>query len=242
VSAPVLIFGGSGGIGSALARRLVQRGSRVHLAARDEQKLDVIAIELNVPYSVCDVLDERAVETTVAEAGEQDGLAGLAYAIGSIDLGPFRRTDFDQYMAAFGLNVAAAARAIRIAQRPLASAEGSVLLFSTVAVQQGFPNHAVIAAAKGGVEGLTRALAAELAPRIRVNAIAPSLTRTPLAGRLVSNETVARSIAGLHPLGRLGMPDDIAALGALLLSADASWITGEVIGVDGGRGRLRVKD
>jgi NAD(P)-dependent dehydrogenase (short-subunit alcohol dehydrogenase family) len=117
----------------------------------------------------------------------------------------------------------------------------SILLFSTVAVQQGFAAHASVAMAKGAVEGLTRSLAAELAPKIRVNAIAPSLTKTQLTQSLTRNETTAQAIAALHPLQRLGEVDDIAGLAAFLLGADAGWITGQVIGVDGGRSTLRTK-
>ncbi len=116
-----------------------------------------------------------------------------------------------------------------------------MVLFSTVAVGQGFANHAVIAAAKGGVEGLVRSLAAELAPKVRVNAIAPSLTRTPLAAPLLQNETVAKAIAQLHPLQRLGEADDVASLAAFLLGPNSTWITGQVFGVDGGRSTLRTK-
>jgi len=117
----------------------------------------------------------------------------------------------------------------------------SILLFSTVAVQQGFAAHASVAMAKGAVEGLTRALAAELAPKIRVNAIAPSLVQTPLAEPITRNVATAQAIAALHPLQRLGTPNDIAGMAAFLLSAEADWITGQVIGVDGGRSSLRVK-
>ena len=118
---------------------------------------------------------------------------------------------------------------------------GSVVLFSTVAVQQGFPNHSIIAAAKGAVEGLTRALAAELAPHVRVNAVAPSLTRTPLAAALTQNEPMAKAIAAMHALPRLGEPEDMAACAAFLLSPDSGWVTGQIIGVDGGRSTLRTK-
>ena len=116
-----------------------------------------------------------------------------------------------------------------------------MVLFSTVAVQQGFPNHSVIAAAKGAVEGLTRSLAAELAPAIRVNAVAPSLTQTPLAAALTRNDQMAKAIAGMHAIPRLGDPEDIAACAAFLLSPESGWITGQIIGVDGGRSTLRVK-
>jgi NAD(P)-dependent dehydrogenase (short-subunit alcohol dehydrogenase family) len=112
---------------------------------------------------------------------------------------------------------------------------------SSVAVAQGFPAHASVSMAKGAVEGLTVALAAELAPRIRVNCIAPSLTRTPLAVGLTGSETMASAIAALHPIPRLGEPDDVAALGALLLDSEAGWITGQIIGVDGGRSMLRTR-
>ena len=115
------------------------------------------------------------------------------------------------------------------------------MLFSTVAATQGFPNHSVIAAAKGAVEGFARSLAAEWSPEVRVNCVAPSLTRTPLAEPLLCSEQMERSIAQLHPLGRLGEPEDAAALAAFLLSPDSGWITGQIVGVDGGRGALRTK-
>jgi NAD(P)-dependent dehydrogenase (short-subunit alcohol dehydrogenase family) len=118
---------------------------------------------------------------------------------------------------------------------------GSVVLFSSVAAQQGFSLHASIGMAKGAVDGLTLSLAAELSPKIRVNAIAPSLTRTRLAEGILSSEKVAEAIAGMHALERIGMPEDVAALAAFLLSEEADWITGQIISVDGGRSTLRVK-
>jgi NAD(P)-dependent dehydrogenase (short-subunit alcohol dehydrogenase family) len=122
-----------------------------------------------------------------------------------------------------------------------ADGTGAILLVSTVAVAQGFTAHASVAMAKGAVEGLTLALGAELAPKIRVNCVAPSLTRTPMARALTGNEQMATAIAQMHAMQRLGEPDDIAALAAFLLSPDAGWITGQIVGVDGGRSMLRTK-
>ena len=143
----------------------------------------------------------------------------------------------------FRINALGAFQAVQAALPALKAHEGtaSIVLFSTVAVQQGFTAHASIAMAKGAVEGLTLSLAAELAPKIRVNCIAPSLTRTELAAPLLGNETMVTAIGGMHALQRLGEADDVAPLAALLLSDEAGWITGQSIGVDGGRARLRTK-
>ena len=241
-SAPILIVGGSGGTGSALAQRLTDAGRRVHIAGRNEGKLSGWAATLGADYSVCDVLDPGSLRRSVEAAASSGALAGLAYAVGSIVLKPLSRAEPNDFDNAFALNVVGAAQAVRFAQPALAAAGGAVLLFSTVAVAQGFANHAIISAAKGGVEGLTRALAAELAPKIRVNCVAPSLTRTPLAEPLTANPTMAKAIADMHPLRRLGDPADLAAIGAFLLGPDAGWITGQIVGVDGGRSCLRVKD
>jgi NAD(P)-dependent dehydrogenase (short-subunit alcohol dehydrogenase family) len=175
-------------------------------------------------------------------AGATGRLGGLAWCVGSIVLKPLKAVTEEDLVTAFHLNAVAPTLAVRAGQSALQAGEGAVLLFSTVAVSQGFANHAVVSAAKGAVEGLTRALAAELAPTVRVNAIAPSLTRTRMAQALTGNEAMAKAIAGLHALPRLGRPDDIAALAALLLdNRRAGWITGQIIGVDGGRASLRTK-
>jgi NAD(P)-dependent dehydrogenase (short-subunit alcohol dehydrogenase family) len=136
-----------------------------------------------------------------------------------------------------------AALAIQAALPALKKSTGSasIMLFSSVAALQGFTSHASMGMAKGAVDGLTLSLAAELAPKVRVNAIAPSLTRTPLASSILSNEQLAAALGGLHALERLGTPEDIAALSALLLSPEADWITGQIISVDGGRSTIRTK-
>jgi NAD(P)-dependent dehydrogenase (short-subunit alcohol dehydrogenase family) len=239
--APILVFGATGGVGSALARRLAATGTPLFLTARSAERLAALGSELNAPYAAADATDTHAVADVVARAAGGDGLAGLAYCVGSIVLKPLKAATEQEMMDAFRLNAVGAAMAVKAAQTPLAAAGGAVVLFSTVAVAQGFTFHTIISAAKGAVEGLTRALAAELAPKVRVNAVAPSLTRTPLADSLTRNPAMAKGIADLHALPRLGESEDIAATAAFLLSADASWITGQVIAVDGGRSRVRTK-
>lgn len=236
----VVIYGGSGGIGAATARALAARGHALHLVGRDGDRLAALATELGAGTTRADVTDPDSFARVAADAGGP--LAGLVYAVGSINLKPLPRLTPADFQADFRLNAEGAALAVQAALPGLKAAESaSVVLFSTVAVAQGFASHASVAMAKGAVEGLTRALAAELAPKIRVNAVAPSLTRTPLAAPLTRTETAATAIAQMHALPRLGEPEDAGALAAFLISAEASWITGQVIGVDGGRSTLRTR-
>lgn len=238
---PIVILGAHGGIGEALARRLAGQGHSLFLTARDERNLDGLAEELGARTASLDVMDEDAIAEVVGSADPGDGIAGLAYCVGSIVLKPLKSAASSDFIDTFRLNAPGAALAVKAAEKGLKKAGGSVVLFSTVAVQQGFNNHSVISAAKGSVEGLTRALAAELAPKIRVNAIAPSITDTGIAEKLLSSEQMAKGLADMHPVGRYGRPDDIAAMAALLLDGEAGWVTGQVIAVDGGRGALRTR-
>lgn len=167
--------------------------------------------------------------------GLPESLSGLAYFPGSIDLKPLRSLTAGDLRTAFELNAVGAFHAVQACAERLRKAPGSgIVLFSTVAVGRGMAFHAAVAAAKGAVEGLTRSLAAELAPLVRVNCIAPSLTRTPLAAKLLSTPEREATSADRHPLKRVGEAHEIAAMAAFLLSDDARWITGQVIGVDGG--------
>ena len=240
--ATIIIFGGAGGIGSAIARRLVKRGDTPFLVGRDPAKLDAVAREIGAPSTLCDVTDGDAVSAAVAEAAEGGELTGLVYAVGTINLKPIGALTAADFERDWRVNALGAALAMKAAAPALKQVEGaSAVLFSTVAVRQGFAAHASVSMAKGAVEGLTLALAAELAPKIRVNCIAPSLTRTPLAEALTRNEALAKGVAETHALRRLGEADDVAGLAAFLLGPDSAWITGQVIGIDGGRSTLRTK-
>ena len=235
----IVVAGATGGIGAALARRLAARGAEPFLLARDPARLAALGAELGAPWRAVDVTDAPALKAALAEAGTP--LRGLAFCIGSILLKPAGRLTEADFLDAFRLNALAAAMAVQAAMPALAAGQGSVVLFSSVAARKGFANHAAISAAKAAVEGLAVALAAELAPQVRVNCIAPSLTKTQLAEPLTRSPQMADAIARQHPIPRLGEAEDVAALADFLLSDAAGWITGQVIGVDGGRGAVAGK-
>ena len=227
-----LVVGGSSGIGLALVKRLSADGHQVIGISRTSESLASIP---NVEHVVCDLLTDEVLPEWFG-----DSLDGLVYCPGTVNLKPFRSLSPDLFREDFELNVVGAVKSVQAALKPLkASGAGSVLLFSTVAVPQGMSFHASIAASKGAIEGLTRSLAAELAPAIRVNALAPSLTESGLTERFVANDDKRKAASERHPLGRFGQPEDFAEVGRLLLTEAGSWITGQVIGVDGGLSTLR---
>jgi NAD(P)-dependent dehydrogenase (short-subunit alcohol dehydrogenase family) len=230
----IVLVGGSSGIGRAVLKQLTGEGAEVLHFSRSKALPQVPA---GVSHTVFD-----AVSDEFPAAALPNRIDGLVYSPGSIRLRPFARLKEEDFLADFRLNVLGAVKTVQGCLPALKKAENGagIVLFSTVAVQTGMPFHASVASAKGAVEGLTRSLAAELAPRIRVNAVAPSLTDTPLAGGLLSDEDRRKAAAERHPMKRFGSAEDIAAAACFLLGASASWITGQVIGADGGMGAIRL--
>ncbi len=226
-----LVVGGTSGIGRALVDELINHGHHCWVWAREPRDLPTSS---NVHFSTVDVTADELPKAALPET-----LAGIAYCPGSIELKSFRGLKADAFRAAFEINVIGAVNCIQAAERALKkSDQAAIVLFSTVAVQRGMPFHAAVAAAKGGIEGITRSLAAEFAPKIRVNAIAPSLTDTPLASKLLGTPEKRTASAERHPLKRIGTPTEIAKMAALLLSEDTAFVTGQIIGMDGGMGSI----
>ena len=232
-----LIFGATGSIGSSLSNQMYNEKQDCHLIGRNEEELKEIASKLNYSYSVCDVLKLNFADKLVKDLAETE-ILGLAYCVGSIDLKPLRTTRAKDFVSSYVLNLVAATDIIRTFQDNLKRNNGSIVMFSTVAAKKGFPNHSIISPAKAAVEGLTVALAAELAPHTRVNCIAPSLTKSKMSTFLLQNLKTIDSISKLHPLKRIGEGFDAANLAKFLLSKNSSWITGQIIGVDGGRATI----
>ncbi len=227
-----LIIGGSSGIGQQLANTLAANNHAVWATFyRHHSKSE----HANLSYHALNVLDE-----TLNLDFLPNRLDGLVYCPGSIHLKPFTRIKPESFIEDFRLQVGGAIRVMQsVLPKLKASEASSIVLFSTVAVQHGFSFHAQVSASKGAVEGLTRALAAELAPKIRVNCIAPSITDTPLAAQLLNSQEKRQANAQRHPLKRIGNTSDIAAMAAFLLSEQANWITGQILPVDGGMSRIK---
>ena len=235
MSEKYIIFGATGSIGSSLAEKLKNSGNELHLVARNEEAVQNIAEKLSFTYTAADVLENDFIEKVKSDVPEA---RGIAYCVGSIDLKPLRMIKEQDFNSCMKLNLYSAVEVIKGYQESLKKNKGSIVLFSTVAAQRGFTNHAIIASAKAAVEGLTVSLAAEFAPNIRVNCIAPSLTNSKIAEPMLKNKVLAEGIAKAHPLKRLGEGQDSAALAKFLLTDESSWMTGQIIAVDGGRSKL----
>ena len=243
-SAPVVLIAGvTGGIGSALARRLAAAGAAVAGYARDEARLAALAAELPGLFTVvADATQPAAVEAAVAATVARFGrLDAYVHAVGSILIKPAHQTRPEEWLRVLDLNLNSAFYGLRAALGPMQTqGGGSIVLVSSVAAQAGLPAHEAIAAAKGGIDGLVGAAAASYAPRnIRVNAVAPGLVDTPLAAPLLASEAARAFSEKMHPLGRIGRPDQVASLIAWLLTPDADWVTGQIYSIDGGLAHLR---
>ncbi|MDB4505986.1 SDR family oxidoreductase [Saprospiraceae bacterium] len=226
-----LVVGGSYGIGLEVVKSLVGQNANVYVLARTEGDLPA---SNNIHFQEYDVLGEEKIVLP-------ETLNGVVYCPGSINLKPFRSLKPDAFRSDFEINLIGAVKVLQAAQRLLQKTENSsVVLFSTVAVQQGMPYHSSVAASKGAIEGLARTLAAEWAPKVRVNVVAPSLTDTPLAARLLSSDERRDTSAQRHPLKRIGTVSDISEVVCFLLSQKSAWMTGQVLGVDGGISSLKV--
>lgn len=229
-----VIAGGSRGIGLELVRLLAPSAGRIDVWSRG---VDDLRPEGPIRHTACDFADPAG-----ALPEPPDEIHGAVYCPGTITLRSFRSLQPADFRQDLEVNLLGAVRFLQACLPRLKGHDGgpaSVVLFSTVAVGQGMPMHAAVASAKGAVEGLTRALAAEWAPQIRVNAIAPALTDTPLASRLLSSPEKREAMAARYPLKRVGAAGDAAAMARFLLSPESGWITGQVVGVDGGMSTLR---
>jgi 3-oxoacyl-[acyl-carrier protein] reductase len=226
----ILIVGGSSGIGLALTEHLALKNN-IYVASRSSEAVK----HLNVTPFYFDALEGEMDTNLLPEK-----LHGLVYCPGSINLRPFKGLKLESFQSDFEINVLGAVRAVKSVLGHLsASGDAAIVFYSTVAVQTGMPFHSSVAASKGAIEGLTRSLAAEFAPKIRVNAIAPSLVNTPLASKFLNNEAKMEKANERHPLGRVGSAKEIAQATAFLLGEESSWMTGKVLQVDGGIGNLK---
>lgn len=226
-----VIVGASKGIGNALAKRLLSAGHDLTAISRTIGDLDRLKNASFHPFDVAETAEFPPI---------QGAIDGIAYCPGTINLRPFDRLSQDDFLNDLNINLLGAVRTIQALLPNLKESQTpGIVLFSTVAVQTGMGFHASIAAAKGAVEGLTRSLAAEFAPTIRVNCIAPSLTDTPLAEKLLNTDSKRLGGIQRNPLNKIGSADDVAAMAEFLLSDDSKWITGQIIHVDGGMGAVR---
>lgn len=231
MSANYLIVGGGSGIGKVIAEKLQAEGKNVWAFSRNIESANLAS---GIQKKNFDVLNDEELPEI------PDTLDGLVYCPGSIDLKPFERIKLDAFRADLEINYLGAIKVLKACMPALKkTGNSSVVLFSTVAVQTGLPFHTSIAGAKGAVEGLGRSLAAEYAPKVRVNVIAPSLTDTPLAESLLSSDRKREANADRHPLKKVGQPEDIAEMGHYLLSQKSAWVTGQIFKVDGGMSAIR---
>lgn len=230
----IFIVGGSSGIGLEIVKKFRGNRSEIYVGSRNNESLS--------EYPDIHHLQMDITEETPELSGLPEVIHGLVYCPGTIVLKPFQRLTIADFQNDYEINLLGAVKIIQSCLKKLKKSPtgASIVMFSTVAVKVGMPFHASVASAKAAVEGLVKSLAAEFAPRIRVNAIAPSLTNTPLAQSLLSSEERQKASAERHPLKRIGSPQEIAALAQYLLTDEGSWVTGQIFHVDGGMSSTRV--
>lgn len=241
----IFIVGGSSGIGAEVARQCAAKGFRLLVTGRDQERLEAIGEETGAMTVKLEARDSAAVDAAFSQGMEHFGrVDGVVNCAGSILLKPAHLISDSEFADTIGINLITAFNVLRAASRIMMRQEGggSIVLCSSVAARRGLINHEAIAAAKAGVEGLALAAAASYAKsKIRINCVAPGLTRTPLARSLTDNPAIAKASAALHPLGRLGEAHEVAAAISWLLDPGQSWITGQVLGVDGGFASLQAR-
>ena len=240
MSKKFLIIGATGAVGSSLVK-LIKDDDRLaneaHLVGKNEEEVSKLSDQTVFNYTVADVLQSDFLEKIEKDVKDVE-INGIAYCVGSIDLKPINLITKKDYLKSFELNFFPIVDIIKKFQENLKRNKSSIVLFSTVAVKQGFANHSIISPVKASLEGLTVSLASELAPNVRVNCIAPSLSTSKMANKMLKNPKISEAIAKQHPLKRIGEGLDSAALAKFLLSSESSWITGQIIGVDGGRSNI----
>ncbi|MDC0302688.1 SDR family oxidoreductase [bacterium] len=238
-----LITGANGGIGSALARKLHAAGTRLTLAGRNKPALIDLAAELGAKALICDFTQPDEVAACANSALEELGeIDAVAHCIGSILLKPAHLTSVPDWQSVMETNLNSAFYLLHNLARPMSKSGGSIAFVTSVAAEKGLSNHEAIASAKAGLAGLTRSAAATYAKSdLRINCVAPGLTDTPLAAPITGNEAARKYSEAMHPLGRLGTPEEIASALYFLLSPDNTWITGQSLSVDGGLSSLQTK-
>lgn len=236
----VLVFGASGGIGKAICSRLLEAGARVGGVSRDLSLLE--GVKVSDKYLLESVSFE-GIDSIVKSAKELWGkVDAVINCIGSVILKPAHLTSEEELRKTIHINLETAFAVLRAGVKAFGDSGGSVVLFGSAAAQTGLPNHEAIAASKGAVIALTKSAAASYAPKkVRINCICPGLTKTKMTERITSSEQAVQYSLKMHPLGRLGEPEDIAGLASFLVSDESSWMTGQAIGVDGGLGALKTQ-
>lgn len=236
-----LVFGAYGGVGSSLARLLTREGAHLALSGRDTDRLSALASELDALSLPADATVFDDVASVIEEADDAlEGLDGVVSCVGSVLLKPSHLTSSDEWADTLHTNLTSSFAILRSASKALRKNGGAIVFVSTAAASIGLPNHEAIAAAKGGIDAMVRSAAATYGSAgVRVNAVAPGLVETPLTERITGNEKARASSEAMHALRRIGSPEDVAHAIRWLLSDEASWVTGQVLGVDGGLGRVR---